>query len=117
MLLQSIAMSVYGPELPGPRRLTVSPFPVLAKSLDTISLNESRLPGLWLFVLLQLAEKLVQSVLVLPGHVVLEEVCDVEQQVDGNLPFIAEIEHWEVVGVTVDGELTVRQSQGWIGFG
>ena len=110
-------MSVYGPELPGPRRLTVSPFPVLAKSLDTISLDESRLPSLWLFVLLELAEKLVQSVLVLPSHVILKEVRDMEQQVDGNLPFNAEIEHWEMVGVTVDSELTVRQSKRWIGSG
>ena len=68
-------------------------------------------------MLLELAEKLVQSVLVLPSHVVLKEVRDMEQQVDGNLPFIAEIEHWEVVGVTVDSELTVRQPKGWVEFG
>ena len=40
-------------------------------------------PSLWLFVLLELAEELVQSALVLPGHVVLPEVGDVEQQVHG----------------------------------
>lgn len=79
MLERRIATSVYGRELPGPRRLTVCPFPVLAKSLDPISLDESGLPSLWLFVLLQLAEKLVQSIFVLPGHVTLEEVCDMEQ--------------------------------------
>ena len=68
-------------------------------------------------MLLQLAEQLVQSALVLPSHVVLEEVRDMEQQIHGNLPFIAEIEHWEVVGVTVDSELTVLQPKGWIGSG
>ena len=90
---------------------------MLAQSLGTVPLNESGPPSLWLFVLLELAEELVQSALVLAGQVVLPEVGDVEQQVHGNLPFIAEIEHWEVVGVTVDSELTVRQPKGWIGFG
>ena len=89
---------------------------MLAKFLGAISLDESGLPSLWLFVLLELAEKLVQSVLVLPSHVILKEVGDMEQQVGGNLPFIADIEHGEVVRVTVDSELTVRQSQGWMGF-
>ena len=64
-----------------------------------------------------MAEKVVQSVLVLASHVMLEEVRDMEQQADGNLRFIAEVEHWAFVRVAVDGELTVRQTEGWVGLG
>lgn len=83
---------------------------MLAKPLDTIALNESRLPRLWLLVLLESAKELVQSALFLPGHVMLPKVGKVEQQVGGNLPLIAKVEQWEVVRVAVDGELTIRQS-------
>ena len=59
------------------RGLTVSPFPVLAELLDTVSLDEFRVPGLWLFMRLELAEKLIKRTLILLRQVMLEEVRNV----------------------------------------
>lgn len=88
-----------------------------AELLDAVSLDKSCVPGLWLFVRLELGEELVEGTFVLLCQVALEEVRDVEQKVGRDPPCTRCVEHGEFVRVTVNRELGIFEAERWVESG
>ena len=89
---------------------------MLAQLLDTVSLDESRVPGLGHLMGLELAEQLVQCMFILLSQVVFEEVDNVQQEVCVDPPFTVRTEHGKVIRVGIDRTLRVRKATCWAGF-
>ena len=93
--------------------LTIGAQPMLAKSLDSFPLVESRVPCLWLIMILELTEELVQRMGVLFRHVVFEEVCGVHNKAEINFGAVLSCEHRMFARMSIDGFLGIGKTVRW----